>query len=616
MRWKLQFFGVLSLAILINLVADYQLENCLAAEIDKNIVHVNARLVPVLVRVIDTNGNPILDLHREDFDIYDNEERMNIQYFSEEVLQPDTNLRTDQQALRQIPTLELSYIPRRSFLVLLGRGGITDQFNAIDDLIAFINDRLLPQDVVAVMAYNRASEFTTDHQRVISILNRYKNLRGKIEIFLWKQRQGNSLSSIYGINIPPQIQKYIDQVFNAETDHLDSSVDTAAQIGSTHRKFNFGKDNKPAVDKSNEYLDGISMPEEFSQDRVDGSIRIDSVNPFDVMRLRALTTLPFNEFISNCRMTEKDLESIFSAINYLRYMEEPKYILFFSDQGLYLPRIEGERGIISLASEARVTIHTFQTGGTTSQFNQALSIMSPAQRARWNAPTILQDDRDGMLALSSLAQIADSTGGVATIHKDIKPALKQLDEMTRSCYLIGYDPGLIQWNGAFRKIQIKVKHKNARVLHRRGYFAYETPKPFDAAEFLAYSRIASAATVQDEITDLRFKSTLIESKDTSGMSTINISLNIDLSSIQLTTSDNLMKDTIFIANFYRSTDKKKEGNTWNRLDIILDQNDYLQAKEKGLQISVRLPLKISKSRIMSCIYDAGSGKVGTQLVHN
>ena len=121
MRWKLQFFGVLSLAILINLVADYQLENCLAAEIDKNIVHVNARLVPVLVRVIDTNGNPILDLHREDFDIYDNEERMNIQYFSEEVLQPNTNLRTDQQALRQIPTLELSYIPRRSFLVLLGR---------------------------------------------------------------------------------------------------------------------------------------------------------------------------------------------------------------------------------------------------------------------------------------------------------------------------------------------------------------------------------------------------------------------------------------------------------------------------------------------------------------
>ena len=51
--------------------------------------------------------------------------------------------------------------------------GLQGPSKGLDALIAFIEGRLLPQDQVAVIAYNRATDFTTDRQPILEVLTRF-----------------------------------------------------------------------------------------------------------------------------------------------------------------------------------------------------------------------------------------------------------------------------------------------------------------------------------------------------------------------------------------------------------------------------------------------------------
>jgi hypothetical protein len=45
---------------------------------------------------------------------------------------------------------------------------------ALDGAIDLVRNRLMPQDAVAVMGFHRTTDFTTNHEAVAEILERYK----------------------------------------------------------------------------------------------------------------------------------------------------------------------------------------------------------------------------------------------------------------------------------------------------------------------------------------------------------------------------------------------------------------------------------------------------------
>jgi Rieske Fe-S protein len=69
---------------------------------------------------------------------------------------------------------EMTSPNRRTFLILLGRGVLQEPSKGIDAMIHLVRDVAMPQDYIAVMAWNRATDFTTDRERLISILERFK----------------------------------------------------------------------------------------------------------------------------------------------------------------------------------------------------------------------------------------------------------------------------------------------------------------------------------------------------------------------------------------------------------------------------------------------------------
>jgi hypothetical protein len=84
----------------------------------------------------------------------------------------------------------------RIFLIVLGRGRLQPPGNGVDGMMHFVRDLLLPQDQVAVMAWNRATDFTSDHTQIAGMLERFKKRHEAIESELAMYFSG--LRAVYG----------------------------------------------------------------------------------------------------------------------------------------------------------------------------------------------------------------------------------------------------------------------------------------------------------------------------------------------------------------------------------------------------------------------------------
>src|SRR5205823_465977 len=82
---------------------------------------------------------------------------------------------------RASDALELTSANARTYLLVLGRGRLQPPSNGVDAMIHMVRDRLLPQDLVAVAAWNRATDFTTSREPALALLERFKRGHDQIE---------------------------------------------------------------------------------------------------------------------------------------------------------------------------------------------------------------------------------------------------------------------------------------------------------------------------------------------------------------------------------------------------------------------------------------------------
>ena len=85
--------------------------------------------------------------------------------------------------------------------------------------------------------------------------------------------------------------------------------------------------------------------------------------------------------------------------------------------------------------------------------------------------------------------LAEQTGGVAFDHgNDLLRGMRQAVQDSESVYLLGYYPSHEQWDGRFRRIQVRVNRPQIELRHRIGYVAAleDTFRPPDQRETLWY----------------------------------------------------------------------------------------------------------------------------------
>jgi VWFA-related protein len=544
-------------------------------------------LVPVDVRVTDRDGKPVTDLRQDEFTITEDGVKQDIRHFSvqsfsAEQLAADTNLVPRETAVNLEPQTN------RIFLIVLGRGKLQEPSRAVDALISFVRQRLLPQDQVAVFAYDRATTFTRNHRQIATLLERFKQMHEQVDFEIGLQMSG--LAAIYGSRmIPRSLQTKIDQMF-AGSGLLASQRVAPADAAASRVDKDSLRQTEAQIQKETEVAK--------AQMAADAGVPNLTVwSEIDEIQTQMFADLSLEDFVSSTAQTLQDLGNLYAAIEYLRHFEGEKHIIFFTEKGLILPRLEEDEVLASAANDARVAIDTIETGG--------IYVGQPggeAAEGRWTQT----------FAFATLRNIAELTGGVSSIAEPGAAAMSRIDDVTRAGYLLGYYPSNSNWNGAYRKVSVRVSRPGVNVYYRHGYYSRKEIENFARRDFISADRIRAAASFRREIKDIRLKvdASFARAKDGPGYE-MSVAVNIDPEKLAFTFVEGVHIGRISIAVFCFDEKGNAIGNSMQTADLKLKDENFQKIMNAGIPYKVSFLVNPGVRRVRVVVYDFKADLIGS-----
>lgn len=548
-------------------------------------------LVPVDVRVVDKEGKPVTGLKPEDFTVLEDDVPQPVRQFSEIGLTampsaPDAKLTFRESALGITPQTG------RVFLFVLGRGRLQEPAKGVDAVLKMIRTQLLPQDQVALMMYDRATDFSTNHEEVAKIVERFKRMHEQIDFEITLEVT-SGLAAVYGSRaIPKKTQAKIDQLFEGSplvsarpvTPRIPSSVVTDAR-------------------RQGDVLQRADQ-EAFKADAsaAAGIPNATMWNDLDVMETQMFTDLPFDDFIENNAKTLQDLGNCYAGVEYLRHIEGEKHLVFVTEKGMALPRMDDDASLAKVANDARVAIDVIQTGGIYVAQGGGQLVNSWGQTFSFQA----------------LRNISTWTGGITSIMDPAQMGIDRIDHASRAGYVLGYTPSNDRFDGTYRKISVKVRAPGgANVLFRHGYYARLELIPFDRRTFITQDRILAALTFSRTLNDIKVKMdcALKASEGGAGRDLV-IELRIDPSRLAFrTTADNSHLGLVDVAIFYFDKNGQMIGNKVQRPELKIPPENWETVKKDGIRYNVRFPVDAATRSIRVVVYDFKADLIGSADGH-
>ncbi|HYN06646.1 MAG TPA: VWA domain-containing protein [Vicinamibacterales bacterium] len=556
-------------------------------------------LVPIDVRVLDRSGKPITDLKAADFTILEDGAPQKLGHFSVVTMTAATTPADAAPIRRQIPVENVLLAPqtRRLFLITLGRGRLQHPSRGIDAAIRFVGERLLPQDQVAVTAYNRATDFTTDRAQILQVLERFKAMHEMIEAKVRQHFSG--FSAVYkSSDLPTEFQAEIDAIFKGtETRELPPGRITDAS--------DLGRDDRRATD--------ALQRAELLRERAEAAAAMGlPVSEFDKLAIAEAERFGSSlaEYVASNRQTMQDIGRLYAGIDYLRYIDGEKHLVFVTERGFLLPRVESDLSLAATANNARVAIDVIQTGGL------APTMKPSSPRDPLSLPIIditRGEPLQQRFIVSSMKHIAELTGGQASVYEYADKAFDRVATSTSAGYLLGYYPTNPAFDDRYRRVTVKVNRSGATVLYRHGYFAERPRAPLDRRRALSYNRVATAVNYPQDIRDLDIQLKTSEVKGTGRVPDVVVDLTIDISKIGLTIADGRHRGGLDIAVFCQNADGDPVGDLWQKMDLNLSDATHLRMTRAGLSYSGRIPVTGIVKYVKVVVYDYASDRIGTVM---
>lgn len=536
-------------------------------------------LIPVDVRVLDRDGKPVTNLTQADFTILEDGVRQTIRHFSAQAFTAEVQAAAPPAAAPSSPAApptDLAPQSHRVFLLVLGRGRLQVPASGVDAMIHFVRNRLLPHDQVAVLAWNRATDFTSDRDRVGDLLERFKKAHEGIESKLRMHFTG--LAAVYGSGgYPASIQADIDKVFGGAR---APGVRTA-EPGLSRNAERLARDSRLATDAV------------LDPDRADPA----------GAALVAQTGLSLDDFLTANAQTNQDLGNLYLGIEYLRHIDGEKHLVFVSETGLILPRVEDDRDLAAAANNARVVVDYVHTGGT---------IMTGGGGAQARqAPARGIAGPVNMIPFMTARAITDLTGGRFYGNRFGKAStdMDYIDRATRFEYLLGYYPARPTTDGKYRRITVQINRPGLTVLYRHGYYADPELAPFDRQRLMTTGRISAAARYPQDVPDIPMKAT-VSQKDQQ----LEVVVTLDPTPISFSQNGFFRTATLELVIFALDASDRVVGQAAKRVELTYTESRFQKARETGVPLTVPVPLYGAPRRVKIIAYDYAADRIGSVVI--
>jgi VWFA-related protein len=549
-------------------------------------------LVPLDIRVLDRDGKPVVGLKASDFTILENNIPQAISHFSPVTIAVDPPP-ADAAPLRRglsDDTTPLAPQTRRVFLIVFGRGRLQHPSMGVDAALSFVRSRLLPRDQLALMAFNRATDFTTDRARAVALIERFRDRHEHIEARLLQHFSG--WSAMYkGTAMPRDVQALIDDVFDGP---LASREIPVSRTGAGTQ-----------IDADSRRIADQLMRAEILRDRQAALASMGLAgNPFDAVELSMadLAGMSLPEYISVNRQSLQDLDGLYAGIQYLRHIEGEKHLVFVTQNGLSLPRLESDLSVAAAANQARVAIDIIQTGG-----HRPTMVPAAPGSEMYIASITRGEPLVQRHVVRSIHMMSELTGGQSSVYAPADQAFDRIERASSTWYLLGYYPANRVLDGKYRKVTVKVNKPGVTVLYRHGYFAEPARLPIDRRRALTYSRVASAASYPQEIRDVRFSMRTSVVKGTDRMP------DFVASTVSFLADGGRQLASLDIAVFCQDEQGDSTGDRWETLDLKLLPETHARMLKDGITYTGRVTVARAVKFVKVVVYDFGADRVGTLL---
>jgi VWFA-related protein len=548
-------------------------------------------LVPLDVRVLDRDGKPVTDLGRDDFTVLENGDPQTVALFSASGLVPEAPSPSQAQnrpGLRQAPASELAPQRGRTFLLVVGRGRIQEPFDGIGALAAFVRERLLPQDRVAALAFNRITDFTTDHDRIVVVLKRYAERHEKIEALLQQYESGPLYAKCHKC-LPEFILPKIDEIFLFPGAIVSREMPQA--LGMEEDIYN-GRERR--------YYDALLHGELAAGRESNLSALVDEVA---ARRAELSGASSSAEFASQRIVVSQDKDKLLNGIAEMRYFDGEKHIVFLAERGILLGTRDEDQIVARAASDARIVLNTIVTGGIA---------WPSATRGVVNASVPVN-----LVPGQVMKNLAVETGGLSSLAKYPREALAAVDEVTRFEYLLGYYPADAKRDGKFREVKVRVNRPDVTVLVRGGYYDEDVIIPADRAAFVAHQRVTSAGTTRDVVRDLSVSLKVSQAKSPSETvpGDAVVEMRLDPSRLGFVVVEGRRTGAVEFHVYCGDRKERIVGEWQGTMRLSLTASSYAKYLREGIPYTVRVPVKAKPKIVKVIVYDPESDLSGSMVAH-
>jgi VWFA-related protein len=520
-------------------------------------------LVPVDVRVVDKKGVPVTDLKASEFVVLEDKVPQQIAHFSTTAFTPEEAPPADSRPPRASDAFEIRAANHRTFLIVLARGWLQIPSKGVDAAIHLVRDLALPQDYVAVMAWNRATDFTTNRDVALAVLERFKKDHVGIEVDIAQWQK--SLAYGYGDGqLPTRIQVKVDAVFGGprapRVRTMESSSARVQHLDDQRTRILAG-----APDLRDEY-EGRGL---------------DSLDQLIEARAR----------------TGDDLASLYLGIEYLRHLSGQKHVIFVSEYGI-AGDYDDDRSIGRRAADARVVLDVIHAGG----MPWTLTYLSPPPN---------------MIATGVSAKMYSGlSGGQFFAHKNRNSSidLDRIDEASKFFYTLAYYPAKDPTDGKYRRVQVKVTRPGLTVLARDGYFARADIGPLETRKAVSYGRVAGAAEFVRAITDLGLADISARPGVAAKPPQVRVAVTIDLSRVAFDRVDDLNIGSLEVAAFAVNKGREQAGHRWDTVSLAFTDARLAELRRTGLRYELTIDLTGKADEVKLVAYDYGADLVGSAVV--
>jgi VWFA-related protein len=530
-------------------------------------------VVVVNATVTDEHGDPVTDLTREDFRVYEDKKQQDIQTFALESYTPVKR----SEAIPGEPGQKVGAIAEsdlsRPRLISIMIDDVTSApedrfFRVMEALSDFIEKDMGRGDQIGIWSGSGRVDYPFSSDKQL-LLEEVAAMPKKLNRTMVERSECPVLTDL-------QAQKIAN---NQDPDSLDIAVQELL------RCINEG------VDKKN----------------MDRAEAVRKANIFTAARNQALMAAS-RQYQETMYQNRTLLTALRQHLRSLRHFDASKSLILFSDGFLHQDLTFELQDVVEQALRSGVVLNTVDIRGV---YNP--SFIAADERIVSVGRTLLRKSLeyqdDAVAQEEPLSQLANDTGG-AFFHNsnDIYKGIRQISSRQECYYILSYAISPQKPDGRFHRIRVDVTRPGLQVSYRKGYYA---PKEEVTFERQKKEDILEALHAPGNLNEIPMSMSYNCYQDDGLSYNVSLLMKIGIRGLRFLDEESRHRNLISIVVVaYDEADRYVKG-VEKSVDFRLTDGSYAGLLERGVASKIDFKLPLGRYRIKAVVREASQGKMGS-----